>query len=66
MFAKRTLLATLTVILIILVIVIFFAWTAWNEGHLGWPHILGLGVTFFLLALIWFWPENDQPTQPPP
>ena len=43
MFAKRTVLATLTVIL---VIVIFFAWTAWNEDHLygptfsGWaPHV---------------------------
>ena len=63
MFAKKTLLATLVVIL---AVVIFFAWKALNTGHFGWPHILGLGATCLLLALIWFWPENDQPTEPPP
>jgi len=63
MLAKRTLLATVT---IVLVIVIFFAWAAWNEGHLGWAHIIGLGATILLLALIWFWPGIRQPTQPPP
>jgi len=63
MFTKRSL---LVIMLVVLAIVVFFAWTAWNEGHFGWAHILGLGASILLLALIWFWPGNGQPTQPPP
>jgi O-antigen/teichoic acid export membrane protein len=56
----------LTIMIIILAIVIFVAWTAWNDGYLGWAHVVGLGASVLLLILIWFWPGNRQPTQPPP
>ena len=60
---KKTLLSCM---IIILAIVIFLAWTAWNAGNLGMAHIVGLGASVLLLAVIWFWPGNKQPTQPPP
>jgi len=63
MFTKRTRSA---VMMIALAIVVFFAWTAWNEHHLGWAHILGLGASVLALALTWIWPGNREPTQPPP
>ena len=63
MFTQR---AVLTVMLIMLAIVIFLTWTAWNDGHLGWPHIIGLAASVLVLILIWFWPGIRQPTQPPP
>jgi len=63
MFTKRTLSAAM---MIVLAIVAFFAWIAWNEDHLGWAHIFGLGASVLLFVLIWFWPGNRQPTQPPP
>jgi hypothetical protein len=53
-------------LIIVLAIVVFFAWTAWNENHLGWAHILALGASVLALALIWIWPGNREPTQPPP
>jgi len=59
---KRALLAAM---MAILAVVVFFAWTAWNDAHLGWAHIIGLGTTIALLAVIWIWP-GKQPTQPPP
>jgi hypothetical protein len=51
--------------LIMLAIVIFLTWTAWNDGHLGWPHIIGLAASVLVLILIWFLPGIRQPTQPP-
>jgi peptidoglycan/LPS O-acetylase OafA/YrhL len=56
----------LAIMIIVLAIVIFVAWTAWNDGHLGWPHVVGLGASVLLLVVIGFWPGNRQPTQPPP
>jgi hypothetical protein len=52
--------------MIVVAIVAFFAWVAWNDGHIGWAHIIGLGASVLLLVLIWFWPGNWQPRQPPP
>jgi hypothetical protein len=43
-----------------------FFWTAWNEGSLGIAHIIGLGASVLILVPIWFWPDNKQPTRPPP
>ena len=63
MFTKSTLSAAM---IVVLAIAAFFAGMAWNEGHLGWAHIFGLGASVLLLVLIWFWPGNRQPTQPPP
>jgi hypothetical protein len=63
MFTKRTLSAAM---IIVLAIVVFFAWTAWNESHLGWAHVIGLGASVLALTLIWIWPGNREPTQPPP
>jgi hypothetical protein len=63
MTAKRFL-SALT--MVVLAIVAIFAWLAWNEGGLGTPHVIGLGACVLLLILIWFWPGNRQPTQPPP
>lgn len=63
MITKRTLSA---IMIIVLAIVAFLAWTAWNGAGVGWAHILGLAASILILALIWFWPESRQPTQPPP
>ena len=63
MTAKRVLLAGMMVVLAIVAII---AWIAWTNGNLGTAHIIGLGASVLLLVLIWFWPGNRQPTQPPP
>ena len=63
MIMKRTLSA---IMIIVLAIVVFSAFSAWNGAGVGWAHILGLGASIMILALIWFWPESRQPTQPPP
>jgi hypothetical protein len=52
--------------MIVVVIVAALAWVAWNDGNIGWAHISGLGASVLLLVLIWFWPGNWQPRQPPP
>jgi hypothetical protein len=62
MTAKRVLLAGM----IVLAIVAIIAWIAWTNGNLGTAHIIGLDASVLLLVLIWFWPGNRQPTQPPP
>ena len=63
MSTKKTLLALM---IAIVAVVAFLAWTAWNSGSLGVAHIIGLGASVLILVLIWFWPGNKQPTQPPP
>ena len=63
MTTKRFLLALM---MIVLAVVAVLAWVAWNNGSLGAAHVVGLGVSVLILALIWFWPGNRQPTQPPP
>ena len=63
MITKRVL---LVIAMIVLAIVAFLAWTAWNNAQIGWAHIVGVGASVLLLVLIWFWPGNRQPTQPPP
>ena len=63
MFAQRI---VLTGLIIMLGIVILFAWLAWNDGHFGLAHVVGLGASVLLLLVIWFWPGIRQPTQPPP
>ena len=63
MSTKKILLVTM---MVVLAIVVFVAWTAWNGGHLGWAHIIGLGATVVLLVLISIWPGSQQPTRPPP
>ncbi len=63
MFTKRTL---STAMMIVVAIVAALAWVAWNDGNIGWAHIIGLGASVLLLVLIWFWPGNWQPRQPPP
>ena len=55
----------LALMIVVAAVVVFFAWTAWNNGNLGAAHIIGLGASVVLLALIWFWPGNKQPTRPP-
>jgi hypothetical protein len=60
---NKTLLA---IMIVVLAVVVFFAWMAWNEGHLGWAHIVGMGVSILILVLIWFRSETQQPTKPPP
>ena len=62
MTSKRALLA---IMIVVLAVVVFFAWMAWNEGHLGWAHVVGMGVSILLLVLIWIWSGTQQPTQPP-
>jgi hypothetical protein len=56
----------LTIVIIMLAIVVFLAWIDWNEGHFGWPHLIGLGASVLILVVVWFWPGIRQPTQPPP
>jgi hypothetical protein len=63
MTAKRILLACM---MAVLVIVAAIAWIAWNDGNFGPAHIVGLGASVLILALIWFWPGGQQPTEPPP
>ena len=63
MTRKRALLA---IIMVVLAVIVFFAWMAWNDGHFGWAHIAGMGLSILLLVLIWFWPGTQQPTRPPP
>ncbi len=63
MIVKRTLLAFM---MVVLAIVAAIAWIAWTKGNFGTAHIVGLAASILLLALIWFWPGNRQPTQPPP
>ena len=63
MTAKRLLSALM---MVVLVIVAIFAWLAWNKGSFGTAPVIGLGACVLLLILIWFWPGNRQPTQPPP
>ncbi len=62
MSAKRILLA---ILMIALVIVAALAWLAWASGNFGAAHVIGLGASVVLLALIWLWPGNKQPTRPP-
>lgn len=62
MSTKKILLALM---IAVAAIVVFVAWTAWNNGNLSIAHIVGLGASVVLLALIWFWPGNKQPTRPP-
>jgi len=52
--------------MVVLVIVALIAWIAWNDGSFGTAHIVGLGASVLILALIWFWPGGQQPTVPPP
>ncbi len=63
MAMKKLLLALL---IVVAAIAAFFAWTAWYDGSFGVPHLVGLGASVLILVLIWFWPGNNQPTQPPP
>jgi hypothetical protein len=63
MTTKRIL---LSIMIIVLVIVAAVAWMAWTQGNFGAAHLVGLGASVLLLALIWFWPGNWQPRQPPP
>jgi peptidoglycan/LPS O-acetylase OafA/YrhL len=63
MSIKKILLALMTAVA---AIVVFLAWTAWNTGNFGLAYIVGLGASVVLLALIWLWPGNKQPTRPPP
>ena len=61
MTAKKFLLAG---VMVVLAIVAALAWIAWINGSFGAAHVIGLGASVLLLALIWFWPGNRQPTQP--
>lgn len=63
MFTKRILSAAM---MIVVGIVAALAWVAWNDGNIGWAHIIGLGASVLLLVVIWFWPGNWQLRQPPP
>jgi len=63
MAIRRKLLWTLA---ILLVAVIAATWALSVELPIGWLHILGLAATLALLALIWFWPGRQEPTEPPP
>jgi hypothetical protein len=63
MTAKRILLACMMVVLVIVAVI---AWIAWNDRSFGTAHIVGLGASVLILALIWFWPGGRQPTEPPP
>ena len=66
MTAKRILLACMMIVLVIVAAIAWIAWIAWNDGSFGTAHIVGLGASVLILALIWFWLGGQQPTVPPP
>ncbi len=41
------------------------AWYFSKESGLAWWHILGMGLTVLLLAMVWLWPGPRQPKRPP-
>ena len=41
------------------------SWYFSKQSGLAWWHLLGMGLTVLLLALIWLWPGQRQPKQPP-
>ncbi|MGO9170641.1 MAG: hypothetical protein ACLP7P_01555 [Rhodomicrobium sp.] len=41
------------------------SWYFSKESNLAWWHVLGMGLTVFLLALVWLWPGPRQPKRPP-
>ena len=62
MFTRKTLSA---ITMVVVAIVAILARVAWNDGNIGWAHMIGLGASVLLLVLIWFWPGNWQPRRPP-
>jgi hypothetical protein len=40
-------------VVIFLTIVIFLTWTAWNDGHLGWPHPARSGTVSISQTRMW-------------
>jgi hypothetical protein len=58
MTAKKFLLAG---VMVVLAIVAALAWIAWINGSFGAAHVIGLGA-----SVLWFWPGDRHPTQPPP
>jgi len=41
------------------------SWYFSKESGLAWWQVLGMGLTVVLLVLIWLWPGERQPKQPP-
>jgi 4-hydroxybenzoate polyprenyltransferase len=41
------------------------SWYMSKESGLAWWHVVGMGLTVLLLALIWIWPGTKQPKGPP-
>jgi membrane associated rhomboid family serine protease len=56
----------LGLIIVALGAIVFLSFTAWYYSNLNWAHIIGMGASVLLLIVFWFWPEQNQPTGPPP
>ncbi len=41
------------------------SWYLVAADRLAWWQLAGMGLTVLFLALIWFWPGQDQPKRPP-
>ena len=45
---------------------VLISWWQSRRSELSWWHIIGLGLSVVLLALVWLWPNIHQPKAPPP
>ena len=41
-------------------------WTLAVELEIAWAHFVGLAGALVVLVPIWFWPERQEPEEPPP
>jgi hypothetical protein len=40
-------------------------WTLAVELEIGWVHFVGLAGALVLVVLIWLWPDQQEPEEPP-
>lgn len=45
---------------------VLVSWYLSEETGLTWWRLLGLGLSVLFLILVWLWPGDRQPNQPPP
>jgi hypothetical protein len=41
-------------------------WTLAVELEIAWAQFVGLAGALVVLVLIWFWPDRQEPDEPPP